>query len=244
MNFVNDQLEKFDKIFPTVPKDFYILYLGCHLGCDIKKEYSFEYSVVSLINKFRKKVVAVNENVFTPASPLATHSYVLSNKGAKHLLAYFSKNKIQAHVDMQILEPIYKVPSYAINPVLAKQRVLDINLSNNTPNKYPAILNEYFSNFIDSDNTPMSYKLSVPGAEISGTPVNMYTAVFFIIGLILGVIGVGIRPVIVFVSIFSLIEINKTFGLSSNKLDVIKFLKNTLLMVVVLFTGFLLANKN
>lgn len=182
----NNFMEYFSKIYPSIPKDYYIIYLGCTVGCSINKKYDIDYPISKILlgsNKYSKKVIKINDNVYTPSLPLALHGYILSKKGAEYLIKCIEKDKINSHIDAQIIKYIYDVPSYAIDPELIKQEDVDINTSNNINNQYPYIINNLL-NFKDSHSIPFNYKLSIGHYEIFGQSINTYTYIIFIIGII------------------------------------------------------------
>jgi GR25 family glycosyltransferase involved in LPS biosynthesis len=196
--------EKFNKVKSKIPDDFYICYLGCHIGCNVSKKYELDYSVLSLFSqKFKKRVIKINDDVFVPSLPLATHAYILSNKGARYLLECFKKDKLHFHVDAQILKYIYNVPSYALIEKLARQEEINIYTSNNTDNvKYPEIINSFLS-FKDLDGVPMNYKLCIPHWNIYGFDINFYVYFFIFIGFVSGLLKKN--PTKLFI-VFNIIE--------------------------------------
>lgn len=182
---VNDNFsELFGKISKTVPKNYDIIYLGCYIGCDINREYNYEYSATRLRVK-PNKVIKINDHVYTPAIPLALHGYILSNKGARYLLSCFEKNKLYSHVDMQLLEYLHDRHVYAVEPKLINQRTVDVFESNNTSVKYPRTLNTLFS-LGHTSGFPIAYNMSIAVFEIFGIPINMYTLITFVVGILVG----------------------------------------------------------
>jgi len=201
----------FDNI--DIPDDFYIIYLGCTMGCNIDKNYSLTFPIIksTLGTGITKKVKKINDNVFIPSLPLALHGYLLSNKGAKYLLKNMKKDKINGHIDAQILKYIYNVPTYAIDPQLIKQKDINISSSNNIKNTYPYLLTSLLSQR-DENGIPLNYKLTIGSYDIFGYTINSITSFFVGIGVILGILSkktkIKITETIINISflIFSLLE--------------------------------------
>lgn len=199
----NNFKEKFSNIFKSVPKDYGIFYMGCSVGCNPLKKYAFEYSIVNLLLKgYVKTVKAISNNVYIPALPLTAHGYILSKRGAKHLLNRVKKDKIYGHIDVQIVKYIYDIPSYAATPELIKQGNVDINTSNNSGTvNYPVIINKLLDNK-DEHGVPTNYKLNIHVLDIGGVGVNGYLITTVIIGMIAGFIQ--INPTILFTTFIGL----------------------------------------
>lgn len=199
----NDFKTKIENI--NIPDDYYIIYLGCVLGCDINKKYNMEFPFGKLILGPSKKVIKINENVFVPSLPLALHGYILSKKGAEYLLNEMKKDKIQSHIDAQILKYIYKVPSYSVSPQLIYQQDVDLESSNNIASQYPIILNK-FLDIRDSNGIPFNYKVNIGVYQIGDYIVNFITVVIIMIGLITGFNKINIKYILSIFTIFALIE--------------------------------------
>lgn len=206
ITFVDNFKTQFNSILPTVPSDFYMLYISCFYGCDITKR----YKELTFPNRYRKKVLKINEHVYTPASPLAMHSYILSNKGAKYLLKWFEEHKIQTHIDIQIKEALYNMPTYAINPNLTLQKTMGMLNSNNTINKYPHIINNIAKNYTDSYGVPLSYKLTISEYEIIDVPLNTYALTWFILGGIFAYKKMSLKTMVTIFTVFHIIEVSVT----------------------------------
>jgi GR25 family glycosyltransferase involved in LPS biosynthesis len=201
-NFLN----LYNAIFPTVPQDYYMIYLGCYIGCNIDKKYSMDYTLINLVNAYTKKVKKINNHVYTPAIPLAFHGYILSNKGARYLLECFEKDKLFKHIDYQALKYIKDIPVYAIDPQLIRQKHMDISTSNNIKAEYPVILN-YITNIkVKGDDIPLNYKLSVSHFEIYGIQINLYALITFLSGITYGLFSSNTLPFTKFFILFNIIE--------------------------------------
>ncbi|HEY9701924.1 MAG TPA: glycosyltransferase family 25 protein [Allocoleopsis sp.] len=213
-------LETFDKIKETIPKDFYIVYLGCVGLCDIEKRYDLTYSMIKLFtSKYSKQVIKINENVYVPALPLALHGYILSRKGAEYLLENIRKDKIKFHIDFQILKYLYTVPSYAISPQLIFQDDVDIDTSNNVSDTYPVLINSLLKKK-DKQGIPSNYKLTIGHFDINDYTVNLYTYLAIILGIILGIFKVKLKNILIIFGVYHIPEWTIT-NLSTFKTSII-----------------------
>jgi len=199
-------LDLYNTIYPTIPKDYFLVYLGCYVGCSASKKYSVDYTLMNLINVYTKKVKRINNYIYTPAMPLALHGYMLSNKGARYLLSCFEKDQLNKHVDFQMLKYIKNIPVYAVEPQLIRQRDMDISTSNNIKIKYPVILNTLADIKTSDDDVPLNYKLSVPHYDILGIQINLYTSIAFVSGIIYGLFSSNIALFTKFFIVFNLFE--------------------------------------
>lgn len=219
-----------------IPDDFYIIYLGCTIGCDANKNYDIEYPLAKLFIGNPKKVVKINDNVFIPSLPLALHGYILSKKGAKYLINKLKQDKIYSHIDAQILN--YNIPRYAVTPQLIYQKDIDLNTSNNTDNlNYPILVNKALL-YKDSNGVPANYKINISIYEYCGYSINGITGLFFIIGILLGISNIKIKYILIGFTIFSLIE--SSFLMRTNQLK--PFIINSTVSILLLFVGYNIGN--
>lgn len=232
----NNFIKKFNEL--KIPDDYYIVYLGCTGGCDIKKEYSLEYPIIKLFmgNGYSKKVVKINENIFSPSLPLALHGYILSRKGAEYLLNEVKKDKINSHIDAQILKYIYNVPSYSVSPQLIYQQNVELNTSNNISSNFPILINKFLSGN-DKYNVPMNYKINIGLFQIGEYIVNGITFIMIFIGIMLGLTKVPIKYILIGIVVFFLLEINEMNRLDKN-IDKLFILNSTVsISLILLFSN-------
>jgi GR25 family glycosyltransferase involved in LPS biosynthesis len=171
--------------YKEIPEDFDIVFTGCYMGCNPDKKYEGSYSFVKLTNLDNvKKVEYISKNLFIPALPLALHGYIVSTKGAQKLLEYFEKDKLQGHIDAQMLKYYKHMNIYALNEKLIEQKYTTAESSNNTY-KYPSLLSYLISRLIPKTG-PMdpSYGLSISTYEIFNVGLNGWLGIAFIIGLL------------------------------------------------------------
>lgn len=226
---------KFAQIYPTIPKDYHIIYLGCTTGCDINKTYGIEYPIAKWLigNKYIKKLRVINEHVYVPTMPLALHGYILSRDCAIQLLEHIKKDKIYHHIDCQIIKYIYDLNSYGVAPDLIKQKQVDISTSNNVSQVYPSLISNMLTS-VDSHDVPMNYKLSISLFEVHGYPINAYVYIIFILGFILGFIKIPYKKFAISFIIFHVLE----FIVRKYPLRI--FLKNVVVMYIVYNMGYAL----
>ena len=215
----------FDKARSSLPSDFDILFLGCYVGCDINKEYTYEYSFSKLLNgACVKPVKKINDNLYVPALPLALHGYMVSKSGAKKLVKNFKDYRITNHIDAQMLNYYKSLNTYAVHPDIVKQNYTTEATTNNIVNKYPVVLNRILSCINDGSDTSFGYKMSISTIEILGVPiVNGYSAIFTLLGAILGV-----KNFLIAYIVFSSIE----FIIGSHHENIVEFLKFSLVSFI------------
>lgn len=236
----NNFLSKLKNI--KVPEDFYIIYLGCTIGCDIDKKYNIEYPLAKLFIGNPQKVMKINENVFIPSLPLALHGYILSRKGAIYLFNKLKEDKIYSHIDAQILS--YNIPRYAVSPQLVYQKNIDIETSNNTDNiNYPILLNKGLS-YKDSDGVPMDYKMNIGIYEYCGYQINGITLLFFLIGILFGLSNIDIKNIFILFTFFTFVEYILFINSVSDKQKTLPFIKNSIISLIIIMIGYKLITFN
>jgi glycosyl transferase family 25 len=111
IEFENNFLERFNNI--EIPKDTDILYIGCQGICNPKTKYDIDKILMKSIT-YKKKQKKINKDVIIPEAPLALHAYIVKNSFIKYLINCLKKDKIQAHIDFQMLKYIVNKNSYAL----------------------------------------------------------------------------------------------------------------------------------
>jgi hypothetical protein len=189
-----------------VPNDFDIVYIGCGTGCNPKNKLDgidnivLKFFLGNKVKKFKK----INENVYTPAIPLALHAYIVSAKGAAKLVKKI-KNNISTHVDMQMLIQGDDLKVYAVEPKLGYQKVS--TETSNISVAYPRLINGIFSNYKDENNIPFDYKISVPLGQILSVPISGITISLFLFSLILGFLHIDLHIFNTYFILYNLTEI-------------------------------------
>lgn len=180
-----------------IPDDFDILYLGCFGGCFEK--YTLSSLSVPFLNnrgiRLDHPITQINDFVLKPFYPLGLHGYILSRKGCEKLLRLFPK--ITNHIDIVIANKVYDTvlkdePEVSNLKVYTfkKQLVVQAGSITNTDNvshSFPSLITGLFDNIKLSDGQSLGYVLNVSSYQIPfvNIPLNLYTVITFIIGLIL-----------------------------------------------------------
>lgn len=219
----------------NIPEDYFIIYLGCTIGCDIEKKYEIENPIAKLfIGKgYVKKVKKINDNVFIPSMPIALHGYILSKKGAQYLLDNIKKDKIYNHIDAQILKYIYNVPSYSVSPQLIYQKDTSLNNSNNITHPYPIIFNK-FLNQTDKYGIPLNYKMNIGVYQVNGYIINCMTFLMLAIGILLGLNKINPTTIsigFVLLSFLEFMEKDPTFNYK-------QFIYNSSISYILILTSY------
>jgi len=117
--FTDDAPTILKKVLDELPEEFDILYLGCSGVCTDEVNFLKNPHHLFLLPNIltRKKSKKVSENLIVPASPFQIHAYILSNKGAKTLLA---KKPVTCFgdYDLSIFDDLHM---YACKPSIATQ---------------------------------------------------------------------------------------------------------------------------
>ena len=172
------------KVFHDLPSQWDYVYLGCLGACDINRRYDVFDTALSILGGNRKqRQQRLSDTLFVPDAPTGTHCYMISQAGAKKLLRLIPK--IYQHIDISILPLFNQLNIYATNPQIAMQESINIESSNIITGKYPAYVNTFLDTIKDK-NVGYGYKLSCPVYNIYGYDLNLYTAIFVIIGVVLG----------------------------------------------------------
>ncbi len=127
----------------------------------------------------------------------------MSNKGARFLLDKVRGN-VEGHVDVQILNYMKEMNLYAFHPNLAFQDV-STNVSSNLAGRFPMLMNKPLSYIRDGSNMGLDYKFSINMYQVCGVPINVYTLVFLVFGIVTGMSG-RIHEIMKVMGLFYLVE--------------------------------------
>jgi GR25 family glycosyltransferase involved in LPS biosynthesis len=187
-----------------IPDDFDILYLGCFGGCFETPTLS-SLSVPFLNNRgirLDHPVTQINDFLLKPFYPLGLHGYILSRKGCEKLLRLFPK--ITNHIDIVIANKVYdtilkndessadsKLKVYTFKKQLVVQAG-SITNTDNVPHAFPSFITRFFDNIKLADGQSLGYVLNVSSYQIPfiNIPLNLYTVITFILGIILAKTGI------------------------------------------------------
>jgi len=177
-NLYNDTI----KVLNYTPKDIDLLYLGC-FDSNI-----FQYAMTLLFNSgsFRK----INKYINKPSVALATHSYIVSRKGAKKLIKLLDGN-INNHIDfcIQRLNKNKLLNVYNLNSKLIHQTSTDANYyspngSSNVINRHPILLQNILSQIYIDNNVTCDYLFTVSFMKLGPFTFNLTSVLFLLLGII------------------------------------------------------------
>jgi GR25 family glycosyltransferase involved in LPS biosynthesis len=138
VHFTDDFNEYLEHVMEKLPKDYDILYLG--------------YSDLIC----RKPIDSSSNYIQKPIFLLATHAYIISNKGLKKIIKLITK--VNDHIDRLIAYNIHKLNIYASKKKIVNQIWINSNNSNLKTKSFPKIINYYLDQVYDCNNIPQSYE--------------------------------------------------------------------------------------
>ena len=164
--FTKDAPKILNKVLEQLPSDFDILYLGCGGVCDDQPLKSPSDLIYAVLYSAPRSSKTISKNLIVPKFPTETHAYIVSNKGARALLA---EQKV-CHIDADIsTTPNLKM--YACNPVIAVQD--RDNFGSHNTVKFPKVLQSVVGG---------NYGLEILGFSLFDTlPINLWTAILGIL---------------------------------------------------------------
>lgn len=186
VEFEEGAAEKLAAVWPEVPLDAHVVYLGC-AACS--EETSGLTRLAMKIGGMERPAVHTSEHVWQPPTALGTHCYLVSAAGAKLLLANV-KGRISTHIDIMMngLAKRGIIVTYAVRPLLARQ-IQSISVSSIADAKFPRLMNQAFDKVqVDKDLT-LGYMVNSPLGRFGRFPVTAWFFIFPILGIILGLAG-------------------------------------------------------
>lgn len=234
---VDDFINKLDIVMSHVPKDFDVLYIGC-FGCDQKNQneiniFNFLCSLIGMTSQYKK----INEHISVPSAAFATHSYILSRKGAQKLIEYLDGN-IHNHIDfcMQQLASKNKIKAYVSTPRLAYQTSTNDSASENVSSNHPLILTKSLNNVYVDKMVKANYLTSMSIARVGNVNVNFFSVLFLILGIIFSFMKVSIKNATIFYLVISILDILKLRN--ANDFKILLFHYSLLIIPIILFYNF------
>jgi len=176
-------IQLYNKLINEVPKDFDILYIGC-ISCE--KEMPYNPYFLSIDKPKTIKIINSYE-IREPGMTYGAHCYIISNATAKKLVDYFQQNGIKTHVDvmLQNLARKHLIKRYTIAPNLVLQTSLtDLSISANAKN-FPILFNTILKKYELFPRLPLDYAMTSNVGRIYKYNINMWTAVFILLGILL-----------------------------------------------------------
>lgn len=179
-----------------LPDDYDLLYLGC-MGC-APVEGSWALRNWFHFLGFSREVDHrwLSNRIYVPKTAVGFHCYMVSNAGARKLLALVNHN-VETHIDIQVQLASKNgvISSYAVWPLLAKQRVsLDVK-SANASVLHPSLPNLVADQFHIEEGFTLAYLMNCPGGQFAGYKWCCWSSVFFACGVLFGVCTLG-RPAV------------------------------------------------
>jgi len=177
-NLYNDTI----KVLNYTPKNFDLLYLGCFDST------VFQYAMTILSNagSFKK----INKYINKPSVALATHSYIISRKGAKNLIKLLDGN-INNHIDFCIqrlnknkLLNVYSCNSKLIHQTSTDTCFSDMTGSSNVVNKHPILLQHMLSKIYINTHVTCDYLFTVSFMKLGPFTFNLTSILFLLLGII------------------------------------------------------------
>lgn len=231
---VDDFINKLDIVMKNVPKDFDVLYIGC-FGCNEENQnetniFKFLCSLIGMTSKYKK----INNYISIPTTAFATHSYILSRKGAQKLIDYLEGN-IHNHIDfcIQQLASKNKIKAYVSTPRLAYQTSTDDNASENVSSSHPLILTKSLNNVYVDKMVRANYLTSMSIARLGSININFFSILFLILGIIFSFMKVSIKNATIFYLAISILDIVKLK--SSNDFKILFFHYLLFIIPIILF---------
>ena len=172
------------KVLKSTPKDCDVLYIGYFLS-NYNNEYNnFIKLCHMLLGCHFKSQKQVNEYIYEPKCPMATHGYIVTKKGARKLLENINNTKIYYHIDAMMknyyLNPDSNIKVYASNPILVRQDRIS-SKSNIIDSEYPHLIYNYFNKYKTEWDLSYGDILFSPSFQILGIPVHAVNIIFFIL---------------------------------------------------------------
>ena len=182
VTFSSDFVDRLDNCLAETDAPFDVLYVGNkNFFPDDQGLFRRLCAMLLFGNKPRTK--QISETRYLPDITLATHCYIVTPEGINKLLTNL-KYKLGEHVDQLMLRAGGSLQLQAVFPPLAHQRSPETSASNiASSDTFPVSLN-YAMNKEMPNGFSASYYMNCPIAEIWGFPLNFWTAVFLIIGII------------------------------------------------------------
>lgn len=177
-NLYNDTI----KVLNYTPKNFDLLYLGCFDST------VFQYAMTLLYNAgtFKK----INKYINKPSVALATHSYIISRKGAKKLIKLLD-GSINNHIDfcIQRLNKNKLLNVYSSANKLIHQTSTDtgLNLNNgssNVVNQHPILLQNILSKIYINNHVTCDYLFTCSFMKLGPFIFNLTSVLFLLLGII------------------------------------------------------------
>lgn len=181
--FDQDFQKKLKQYSKDIPENWDMILLGMLLECTKQTcgpLSKFANQARKILTGQRDENKYISENVYKPNSFQGAHGYIVSRKCAEKLLSLLYL--ADGGVDIAIARQLQYIKCYAVTPSIIRQ---DASIASSTQSvNYPRSLNFQLDK-IREGYTGVGFMLSSPLIQIEGYLVNSWTAIFFLLGLLL-----------------------------------------------------------
>ena len=186
-----DYKQRINKVLAEIPKDYDLVYFGCIGTCEVSGNNFYKILDGEKGNEVVYQDNKKLENIVKPAFPLATHAYMISQKGAKKLLNNEKIKKVLYHIDFTLSNVVYNDKDsnfkvFAVLPPLINQG-FDSNGSDIAESNHP-IINYTFSKLKFTEGLSLDYMNNVQAFYIRrlGVPVTQFLIMATVLSLLIG----------------------------------------------------------
>jgi GR25 family glycosyltransferase involved in LPS biosynthesis len=221
-------IDNLNLVLNNTPEDFDILYLGCFF-CDKQYNEVAKY-VNNIFGKYKEEVI-LNDYIKIPQFFLATHSYILSKKGANKLIEIFDKN-VYYHLDLMILQEFYKnkLEIYCVRKRLIYQTSSScISESENVSSNHPILIDNILKSYEADKYVSLNYFKNLSISRIGNININLMSILFLFIGLVLLLFNIDIKVLSLVYILISIIDIYKLKNMNLFFINGLLFLLPTFL---------------
>jgi len=212
---IKDFTNKLKSYWKEIPKDWDMIYLGCHGSCD--KDSLINGVLSTTFNRYNKNVYKnkkLSKHIIKPSFPVGFYAYMLSYKGAKKLINHPYFKKAKYHIDWSVAMQMMdnnNFKAYAITPPLIYPD-FDNNKSDNMVVSHK-LFEQLFSRIPVSQQLDLQTLLNLSCLYYRplSISINCFTILLSIIALIIGLfVNKHIKTFAIFLIFFQLLEIAYT----------------------------------
>ena len=229
--------QRVDQILNDIPSNYDFVYFGCTGSCNPQINQLFHFWTGNSNQEIYIGNLKLGQLIY-PIYPLATHAYLISNKGAKKLLNNKNMGKIFNHIDYTLATYIYQKTHkndlntfimMAVNPPLINQGfAIDSEIAPplhpifSAPLSKMKILNTFSGDYLSNVQIAYIRKLSFP-----------ITLLFVIIVLISFILGLWFsnRVIVCYLSFLVVIYLMETIMTKNYRLMLFEML--TILIITL-----------
>ena len=180
---VQDFQKKLKQYSKDIPENWDMILLGMLLECTKQTcgpLSKFANQARKILSGQQGENKYITENIYKPPSFQGAHGYVVSKKCAEKLLSLL--HLADGGVDIAMARQLQNIKCYAVTPSLITQEA-SIETSTQSVN-YPRSINSQLDK-IREGSVGVGFMLSSPLIQIEGYLVNSWTAIFFLLGILL-----------------------------------------------------------